>query len=135
MFKKLKKLNIELESTKPATTEEIKEFEKELSIKLGHEYKSFLKEFGSLEMEYIEIYGIYSTNKAIPSALFSTIYARENIKEFPKDLIVFYEAGDGSFYCVDSKDSVFVCNYNRCNSIEKSFKTFIFEKGEALLNE
>jgi len=128
MFERLKELNVELESTTPATDKEIEEFEKELSIKLGDEYKSFLKEFGTLEIEYFEFYGIYSDSNSLPSAVYATKYARENIEKFPKNLIVFYETGDGSFYCVDENDNIFLCNYNRCNPIRKSFKEFIFEK-------
>lgn len=135
MFEKLKDLEIELESTNPATNEDIDNFEKELSLRLGSEYKNFLKEFGTLEIEYFEFYGIYGDNKSLPSAIHATKYARENIENFPKDLIVFYETGDGSFYCVKEDDSVFLCNYNRCNSIRKSFKGFIFEKLGTLIHE
>ncbi len=132
MFERLKELNIELETTNPATDEEIVKFEKELSVKLGDKYKSFLKEFGTLEVEYFEFYGIYGDNNFLPSAVYATKYARENIENFPKDLIVFYETGDGSFYCVDENDSVFLCNYNRCNLVKQTFKQFIFTKVETL---
>ncbi len=135
MFERLKELNIELESTSPATDKEIEEFEKELSIKLSDEYKSFLQEFGTLEIEYFEFYGIYFDSNSLPSAVYATKYARENIEKFPKNLIVFYEIGDGSFYCVDENDNIFLCNYNRCNPIRKSFKEFIFEKVRTLTHE
>lgn len=134
MFERLKDFNIELETTNPATDKEIEEFEKELSMRLGDEYKSFLKEFGTLEVEYFEFYGIYSDSNSLPSAIYATKYARENIENFPEDLVVFYETGDGSFYCVKEDDSVFLCNYNRCNSIRKSFKEFIFEKVGTLIH-
>ncbi len=39
------------------------EFENKLSIKLGEEYKTFLKEFGTLEVEYLEFYGYFKDNK------------------------------------------------------------------------
>lgn len=135
MFEKLKELNIELETTGSATDEEIDKFEKKLSIKLGNEYKSFLKEFGTLEIEYFEFYGIYGTNTSLPSAIYATEYARKNIENFPKYLIVFYETGDGSFYCVDENDNVFSCNYNRCNPVKQTFKQFIFTKVETLIHE
>jgi hypothetical protein len=135
MFEQLKELNVELETTKPATAADIELIERELSITLGNEYKSFLTEFGTLEVEYFEFYGIFKDNKSLPSAIYATKYAREKIENFPKNLIVFYETGDGSFYCVDQEDNVFLCNYNRCNSIEKSFKEFIFEKIGTLLDE
>lgn len=135
MFEKLKELNIEIETTAVATDEDIESFEKNLSIKLGNEYRSFLKEFGTLEIEYFEFYGIYGNNVALPSAIHATQYARENIEKFSKDLIVFYETGDGSFYCVDGYDSVFLCNYNRCNPLKQTFKQFLFSKVETLIHE
>ncbi len=135
MFEKLIELNIELEITNPATDEEMDEFEKELSVKLGDEYRSFLKKFGTLEIEYFEFYGIYGNNLSLPSAIFATKYARKNIEKFSKDLIVFYETGDGSFYCIDKNDTVFLCNYNRCNPVKQTFKQFIFAKVETLTHE
>jgi len=135
MFEKLKELKIDITATKPASSAEIEMFEKELSVKLGNEYKSFLKEFGTLEVEYFEFYGVFQDDNSLPSALFATKYARKNINNFPQNLIVFYETGDGSFYCVKEDDSVFLCNYNRCNPIGKSFKEFIFEKVETLTHE
>ncbi len=135
MFEKLKEFNIELETTDSATDEEIENFEKVLSIQLGNEYRSFLKEFGTLEIEYFEFYGIYGNNLSLPSAIYATEYTRKNIEKFSKDLIVFYETGDGSFYCVDTNDNVFLCNYNRCNPIRQTFKQFIFAKVETLTDE
>jgi len=135
MFEKLKDFNIEMKATGSATDEEIAKFEKELSIRLGDEYKSFLKEFGTLEIEYFEFYGIYSYNNSLPSAIYATKYARENIENFPENLIVFYETGDGSFYCVNENDSVFLCNCNRCNFVEQTFKQLIFTKVETLTHE
>jgi len=135
MFEKLKELNLEFETTQPATDIDIEILEKELSLKLGNEYKSFLKEFGTLEVEYFEFYGVYKDNNSLPSCIYATEYAREKIENFPQNLIVFYEAGDGSFYCVNQEDTIFLCNYNRCNSIDKSFKEFIFEKIGTLTNE
>lgn len=135
MFERLKDLNIEMETTDSVTDEEITKFEKELSIKLGNEYRSFLKEFGTLEVEYFEFYGIYSDNNSLPSAIYATKYARKNIENFPKDLVVFYETGDGSFYCVNENDSVFLCNYNRCNPVKQTFKQLIFTKVETLTHE
>ena len=134
MFEKLKEFDLELESTQKATDDNIKSFEQELSIKLGDEYKNFLKEFGTLEVEYYEFYGFFKDNNSLPSAIFATKEARKTITNFPKDLIVFYNAGDGSFYCVKSDDSIVVCNYNRCRPINTSFKEFILEKIESLIN-
>ena len=128
MYSEIKNLGLELDSTQPATNENIEEFENKLSITLGEQYKTFLKEFGTLEVEYLEFYGYFKDNKGLPSAINTTLYIRETVADFPKDLIVFYESGDGAFYCVNSQDEVFECNYNRCNKIDKSFKDFITNK-------
>ena len=77
MYNEIKNLGLELDSTQPATNENIEEFENKLSIKLGEEYKTFLKEFGTLEVEYLEFYGYFKDNKGLPSAINATIYARD----------------------------------------------------------
>ena len=128
MYNEIKNLGLELDSTQPATNENIEEFENKLSIKLGEEYKTFLKEFGTLEVEYLEFYGYFKHNKGLPSAINATIYARDTIEDFPKDLVVFYESGNGTFYCLNSKDEVFECIYNRCKKTEETFKSFITNK-------
>lgn len=128
MYEEIKNLGLELDFTTPATDENIEEFENKLSIKLGEQYKTFLKEFGTLEVDYLEFYGYFKENKGIPSSIWVTLNARETIENFSEDLIVFYERGDGTFYCVNGKDEVFECNYNRYNKIDKFFKDFIINK-------
>ena len=128
MYDEIKDLGLELDFTTPATDKDIEEFENKLSITLGEQYKTFLKEFGTLEVEYLEFYGYFKDNKGLPSSISATLIARETIEKFSQDLIVFYERGDGTFYCVNSKDEAFECNYNRCNKIDKSFKDYITNK-------
>ena len=135
MYEYLKEINIELESTKVATDLDVENFEKELSIQLGIEYKTFLKEFGTLEVDYFEFYGVIGDNNSVPSAIHATKYTRENIENFPHDLIIFYEVGDGSFYCVNQKDEVYMCNFNRCSFINMTFKEFIIDKIKTLISE
>ena len=134
MFEQLQEFGLELESTQKATDDDIRFFEQTLGVELGDEYKSFLKEFGTLEVEFYEFYGFFKDNISIPSAIFATKEARKTISNFPQDLVVFYEAGDGSFYCVKSDNSVVVCNYNRCQNIDLNFKEFIFAQIESLKN-
>lgn len=128
MYDEIKNLGLELDSTLPATNENIEELENTLSIKLGEEYKTFLQEFGTLEVQYLEFYGYFKENKGLPSSISATLNAREIIENFSKDLIVFYERGDGTFYCTNSEDEVFECNYNRYNKLGESFKDFIINK-------
>lgn len=135
MYSKIKKLDIKLESAQKATIEEIENFENNLSIKLGNEYKSFLLEFGTLEVEYLEFYGYTKNPENSLNALALTKEQRESIKDFPKNLIVFFNAGDGSYYCVDSDDKVYRCIYNRCGQLEVTFKDFLCQEIESLIKK
>jgi len=128
MYDEIKTFGLHLETTEKATETNISEFENKLGIKLGKEYKSFLLEFGTLEVEYLEFYGYFKDDSSLPSAINSTLYHRESIENFPNDLIVFFESGDGSFFCVDRDDEVYKCTYNRCTKVEKKFKDFLIER-------
>lgn len=130
MYSDLKKLDLDAGS--PVSENEIIKFEKELNINFGNEFKTYLKEFGCLDIDYLEFYGICGNNNSIPSAIHATKSKRDNIVEFSKELIVFFEAGDGSFHCVDSEDNVYICHYNECLKIGKTFKEFIYDKAKEL---
>ncbi len=132
MYDNLKNIGLELDVGKPVSDNEISKFEQILSIKFGHEYEKFLKEFGCLSVDYLEFYGICGNNNSIPSAIHATKVMRREINNFSKDLIVVMETGDGSFYALDSNDNVYFCNYTRCKRIDKTFKEFIFEKLEEI---
>ncbi len=126
MYREIKNLNID--SAKPVNDEQIIIFEKELNISFGKEFKTYLEEFGCVSKDYLEFYGICGDNNSIPSAIFATKSMRNNVLNFSKDLIVFYEIGDGSFYCVDSMDKVYLCDYDKVKDINTSFKDFITNK-------
>lgn len=126
MYSKIKNLNIDY--AKSVSDEQINIFEKELNISFGNEFKTYLKEFGCISKDYLEFYGICGDNNSIPSAIFATKSMRNNVSGFSKDLIVFYEIGEGSFYCVDSMDKVFLCDYDKVEDIKTSFKDFIINK-------
>jgi hypothetical protein len=134
MYEDLKKINIEIETSKGATDDIIEKYEQELSVKFGKEYKAFLKEFGTLSVEYLEFYGIIGENSSVPSAIHATKFARKNIENFPVNLVVFLDVGDGSFYCVDNKDKVYLCNYNNCKFVDETFKDFLFKQVNSLVN-
>ncbi len=133
MYSEIKKLNLDFELTNHVIDKDINDFERKLNIKLGNEYKSFLLEFGTLEVEYLEFYGIFKDNNVLPSAIHSTLYHRSIIENFPNNLIVFFESGDGSFFCVDKDDEVYKCTYNRCNKLEKKFKNFLIDRIKGLI--
>ena len=80
MYDEIKDLGLELDFTTPATDKDIEEFENKLSITLGEQYKTFLKEFGTLEVEYLEFYGYFKDNKGLPSSISATLIARETIE-------------------------------------------------------
>ncbi|HIP13588.1 MAG TPA: hypothetical protein EYG73_12845 [Arcobacter sp.] len=128
MYNNIKNMKLNLETTESASQTDIELFEKELSFKLGEEYKNFLIEFGTLEVGYLEFYGFFKDNLSLPSAIYATKYMRETIDDFDKKLVVFYESGDGSYYSVDSSDYVYHCTYNRCTNCNMKFKEFIFSK-------
>ena len=106
MYDEIKDLGLELDFTTPATDKDIEEFENKLSITLGEQYKTFLKEFGTLEVEYLEFYGYFKDNKGLPSSISATLIARETIEKFSQDLIIFYERGDGTFYLINMRRNV-----------------------------
>ena len=57
MYDEIKDLGLELDFTTPATDKDIEEFENKLSITLGEQYKTFLKEFGTLDiLKIIKVY-------------------------------------------------------------------------------
>lgn len=132
MYNKIKQLGFKLKQVQGVNENDVKEFEESLSVKVGEEYKNFLLEFGSLEVEYFEFYGYVKNNTDLLNAVSLTLQQRKNIENFPKDLIVFYNGGDGSIYCINSNDEIFRCIYNRCSKLDITFKEFLFKKIESL---
>jgi len=132
MYSELKKLGLELETTKSVSIEEINKFEKELSLTFGEELKAYLQEFGCLGVEYLEFYGICGENRSIPSMVHATKSMRNEIDNFPNNLVVFYEDGSGAFYALDESDNVYVCNYNKCEKIEMKLKNFLLQQLKGL---
>lgn len=116
----------------PASDEQISAMQKQLGLTLGEEYKQFLKNFGFLNAEYLEFYGICGENNAIPSAIFATLSMREKIPNFAKDLIVIGDVGDGNFYCIDCKDNVYYCQYDKVNRLNQTLGEFLAKEIQAL---
>ena len=126
MYSKLNN-NQNITKAKPVTDGEIAKFEQELSTTFGDEFRTYLKEFGCISIDYLEFYGICGGNDKIPSAIHATKAMRKHITALPINLVVFYEIGDGSFYCVDNDDEVFFCEYDRCTKANQKFKDFLFK--------
>lgn len=127
MFEQIESLD-NLVKAGPVDESDISKYEKELKVFFGEKYKHFLMKFGCLSVEYLEFYGICGENSSAPSAIFVTKKMREDLDFFPGDLIVIHEVGDGTFYCVDSNDRIFFCNYHECNKIDDSFADFLLNK-------
>lgn len=130
MYAEIKKLGLELECGKGASDSDIESFESKLGLKVGEEYRAFLKEFGNLSVEYLEFYGICKSEDSIPSAVFATLNAREEINLY-KDFIVVEEVGNGDFYCVDSKDNVYLFKYGEFDNpqnLNLTFKAFLLQQ-------
>lgn len=132
MYNDIKNMNLNIDMAKPVTEAEIVKFEAELSVKFGEEYQGFLKEFGCMSVEYLEFYGICGKNTSIPSAIHATKFMRKEVGNFSKNLIVVHEDGSGSFYCIDSDDNVYLCNFNNCEKTGKTFKAFLTQKLQGL---
>ena len=132
MYSMIKKMGLGLEISKPASEKKIGQCERKLNVTFGLEYRTFLKEFGCLSIEYLEFYGLCGSNNSAPSTLHVTLKMREQIDNFPSDLVVVYENGNGSFQCVDSNDNIYFCEYNQCYKINKTFREFILQKIKGL---
>lgn len=130
MYEELHKLGFKLDSGKGASETQISDLESKLGIKIGEQYREFLKEFGVLSVEYLEFYGIAKSDDCIPSAVFATLSAREDI-DFYKDFVVVQDIGEGSFYCIDSNDNVYLCEYgefDKPKDLKMKFKDFLIKE-------
>ena len=128
MYDELKQLNLTIESSGSVQENIIVDFEKELDTKFGSQYKEFVKEFGCLNVEHLEFYGICGNNKSIPSAMHATKELRKYKVNLPSDFIVFYELGDGIYYCTNREDQVWKIDLNTIIKTNKTFKQFVLDE-------
>ncbi len=128
MYKNIHTMKIDVETNNPASNKAIEDAEKQLGLLFGQEYKEFLKEFGCLSIEYLEFYGICGSQSLAPNIIHVTSKYRDEIPSFSKELVVIYEVGDGSFYSIDSRDNVYLCQYDKCEKTNKTFKEFLINK-------
>jgi hypothetical protein len=124
-MKKLEDLlaSIRYEQSGPVRASEIQHYEQELKLRFGPDYKRFLSKYGCVAAGPNELYGVCGDNASIPSAIHATLSARRDAK-FPQNLLVVGDDGSGRKFCVDSHDSVFVCNRNTCVKSGQSFEDF-----------
>jgi len=132
MYSKLRESGCNLDVSDPVSEELLGQYEKELNISFGDEYKEFLKEFGCLSVEYLEFYGICGNNTSAPSSIFMTKKMQEDLDFFPNNLVVIFEEGDGTFYCVDYEDRIHRCSYHDCIRLDEKFSEFILARVKEL---
>ncbi len=131
MFEEIEK-NKNILKSKPVKDEVIQRYADELGVSFGQEFKEYIKRFGCISIGSLEFYGICGDNDKIPSAIHATKMMRKHIPTLSKDLIVFYEVGDGSFYCIDSQDEVYLCEFDKCSKYNMKFEQFILKQLSAL---
>lgn len=86
-----------------ASNRQIIAFEKILGITFPETYKLFLREFGVLDFNGLEFYGITLNGinaDSIPCVLFATKDAQKK-GEISNEMILVQESGDGYVYCID----------------------------------
>lgn len=96
------KLNQNQALTKPASDEQIEFAQSALGIKFSDEYKDFLRIFGVISYNAIEIYGLGVPNTSYLNILTQIHDMKELESSFPDNLIPLSEIGDGHFYMYDN---------------------------------
>lgn len=104
-----------VKSGTPVTDKEIAEAEKKLGVSLPKDYIIFLKQYGGLTLNYMEVYGI----KGNPSSVNMTLAERKHDETIPKTHIVISDVGNGDIYCLTKKGNI-VLRYHETHE-EKEF--------------
>ena len=125
MYDLINKMKQPIEISGGVKEEEILKFEKVLNVTFGYKYKQFLKKFGCLTVKYLEFYGICGENNSIPSAIHATLELRKYKNDFPDNLIVIFEVGDGTVYCIDSLDKVYKVDRHEIIDMNIYFDQFL----------
>lgn len=75
-----------------------------LGVKFPITYRMFLAEYGAGNFGSQEIYGVFrkdTLKSGIPDTVWLTLRSRAD-GHFPHSLVVLYDLGDGSYYCLDT---------------------------------
>ena len=81
----------------------IEKAEKALGLRFPPTYKRFLAELGCGDIEGLEFYGIIGEDfesSSVPDAIWLTLDERKS--GLPKNLILVYAVGDGTYYALDT---------------------------------
>ncbi len=88
---------------------EIMEAEKALDVTLPDSFKAYLKKWGKLALGPIEYYGLTKnpnfTSAGVPNFVWFTLKKRDQVN-LPKNLIVFQNANDEAYYCIDTSSLI-----------------------------
>ncbi len=93
-----------LVKTKGAELEVIQLAEKKLGVKFPEVYKQFLKDFGYLNFEALQVFGIVNNElideSGVPDGIWYTLDERLRYN-FPNELLIIADFGIGELYCLD----------------------------------
>lgn len=111
--------NNEVLSTKNLIkVEELKEFEKELSINFGLQLKKYIMEYGFLAYEHVELYGVNS-KQCINSDMIKVSQMLHENYPITKTLIALENRGEGDYILIDEDDNVFEFDLNISSELVK----------------
>jgi antitoxin YobK len=80
--------------------EEVWVAEGKLGVTLPESYKQFLQQFGAVNLEGSQIYGLGTPDSGLPSVIFATETLRGSDDFFPADLVVIQDTGEGDLLCL-----------------------------------
>ena len=123
-----------------ATDEKIIASEQYLGVNFPKSYKQFLKEYGTLDIKSLEIYGITRygdfEEAGIPNAIWLTMQERQSIN-LPKELVIVYDTGMEFYFCLDTSEmkdgecpvvSIWNCSGGTKEVVYDSFPEFLMEE-------
>lgn len=111
--------NNEVLSTKNLIkVEQLKEFEKELSINFGPQLKKYIMEYGFLAYEHVELYGVNSKQFKKSDMIKVSQMLHENYP-ITKKMIALENRGEGDYILIDEDDNVFEFDLNISSELVK----------------
>ena len=114
--------------------------EEYLGVSFPESYKCFLKNYGTAEMDSLEVYGILENrdfeNSEVPDAVWMTMQERQSI-DLPKELVIVYDTGTEFYFCLDTSEmkdgecpvvSIWNCSGGTKEVVYDSFPEFLMEE-------
>lgn len=85
---------------------EIKAIEQELNLKFPAAYRSFIEKYGTLQTDYIAIYGLPINDHDELSVSSLTQLLRLSYHDFPEDILPFQDLGGERFACLNCSPDI-----------------------------